>query len=278
MQARFLTLAVVFALFCPAFAAPARAQDAHNNQGTKPANRPAVRARQLEALIDALANKNKPPKLPEIVAFRESHRPPFDAKYDWTEQERVWKACLTLLQRERTDGNDLWQHIAEHADDKRYAFTCWTESHDPYVGPYNIRVGEICRHIAYRDLVCAFAQIWEGGPIFDVRLDDGHFYKDLPWRDVKTWCRARPGKPLWELQIEVGQWGIKKLEGVDGAQNKEKADSLQKTPALIDALRKTKKPIVNKYPTVIIERIKFYKPPKGQEVPGTAYVDETPEH
>ncbi len=282
MHARFPTLVVVFTLLGLAFASPARAQGKHNDQAAKIADRPADRGRQLEALIDALANKNKPPK---IVDRQGRHRPLFDETYDWAEQERVRKACLALNEREAADGNELWQHVAEHADDQRYAVTCLVRTDDEYV--LNITVGEICRYVAYHDLVQPFAGIWQGKSPFmgSVTGDPRYTASTPPWHNLKAWSGGRKGKLLWELQVEVGQWGIKTLNDVDGKREKWKADCLQQTNAQIEALRRTKKPIVRQAPAdfdgykyAIICYAGVFRPAKGPEVPGTPYVEETAEH
>ena len=66
----------------------------------------AAKVAKLDSLIDALANRNKPPRIIPGLSIRNlgPDLPVFRENYDWAEQERVLKALDVLVQRE---GGDL---------------------------------------------------------------------------------------------------------------------------------------------------------------------------
>jgi hypothetical protein len=196
--------------------------------------------RKRDQLIDAIANRNEPPRLADDNGA--THPPLFAANYDWTEQDRVIKA-IDVLVREKNKSDDLWSRLAEHIDDKRYALTY--EFND---GVGDRTVGEICRNIAYADLMKPFGFLWPNNiDIPNVISVNDKFFRPPPCRDLKGWCHARQGKPLWELQVEIGEWGIKTMEGLAELDKDKKALAIQKSKETIDTLRRTKKPIVNEH-------------------------------
>ena len=78
------------------------------------------------------------------------------------------------------------------------------------------------------------------------------------------------------MQIEIGQRGVKTVEGLGLAPEKWKAEMLQKIKAKIADLRQTKKPIVESSPFFFHGDMKFFKPPDGPLAPGTLYYNPKP--
>ena len=132
-----------------------------------PANNRATHPDKLDKLIDAVASRNKEPrivKLDKRFAHSATHPhfeigggrsaygivdadgiPLFCKGYDWSDQDRVRNAAWMLA---RNDGDDLWPRLVEHSDDRRYAATLAP----PDDRVQNWSVGNVCRIIAIRDL------------------------------------------------------------------------------------------------------------------------------
>ncbi len=236
--------------------------------------------------IEALANHNEPPRLAKD-AFSINHvcEPPiFGERYDWGEQERVLKVLYFLAQGR---GEALWPHLVEHLNDKRYSLTCHIEGYG-----CNLTIGSICWKMVRQDLTQPYNQLWPRSGLL-CGWDALEFAR--PYGTIDEWQRLWKDKQLWELQVELGEWGIKRLEGasetpaglgwrgivgggmggaskplrnggmgmghgprsgqgergIPGTESfrktptKEEAELIQKTKAIIDGIRKTKKPIVD---------------------------------
>jgi hypothetical protein len=191
-----------------------------------------ARARELDRFIDALANRNQPPRVAGSYAL-------FSEKYDWAEQQRVQTALDVLVKH---SGADLWPRLLAHLDDKRYALT---NKINGVVA--NMTIGSICWNIAYCDLVTPFSDSWPNRSEISGNIFVGGVKLTAPpHHDLKTWYHARQGKALWELQVELGEWGIKTMEGLTELDKDEKVQCIQRSKATIDLLRRTKNPIVNK--------------------------------
>src|SRR5262245_28505688 len=72
------------------------------------------------AMIEALANKNAPPKIVQIGDGPEGLVAVFPLDYDWKEQARVEKALLAILADERIE---VWDAMMAAADDRRFCLT-----------------------------------------------------------------------------------------------------------------------------------------------------------
>ena len=225
----------------------------------------------MERMIDAAASRNEPPKLigrDGVVYPTFSDKavtlayPAFSDKFDWKDQKRVQAAVVALTQ---DDSNDLWGCLVEHFDDKRYAGT--TELDED--SPFNDQVGSICLTIARNKLQCAYLRHLEpgktfhyGGPTFNhVPVNSRDFLPDGVQRELHDapqlyttddglagWYRARKGKPLYELQIEVCEWAVKTVEDARGAAEKPKKKFIAAVRKEIESLKKNKKPVVDPSP------------------------------
>jgi hypothetical protein len=157
---------------------------------------------ELRALVEALANKNQPPKHMD----NERHTPIFDKDFDWIENQRVWNAIKTLIEREE----DAWPEIVSHLDDERYCITITSESGYHY----SFSVGDMCRDIIGRNLSRAYLQRMK--PFFEIT------YARYQWPEIardkkalKSWCAQRSKNNLYELQIEMCEWVLNELKTTD---------------------------------------------------------------
>ncbi len=245
LAALVLALTVAFVPFAPA--------------QTTSADPPADRIREMERLIDAVASRNEAPKL--VGKERSFAYPVFPDKFDWKDQKRVRAAAWALAQ---DDSNDLFGRLVEHLNDKRYSATC--ELDECY--PANSDVGDICAVIARNKLLCAYLRHLEpgktshyGGPTSNFVPEGSRKYlpdslqRELHYRsplddtsDLAKWYRARKGKPLYELQIEVCEWAIKKVQDAHRVAEKPREAFIAAVRKEIESLRKNKKPVVNPSP------------------------------
>jgi hypothetical protein len=219
---------------------------------------PADRIREMERLIDAVASRNDAPRL---VGKEGSAFPVFAEKFDWNDQKRVQAAAWALAQ---DDSNGLWGCLVEHLRDKRYAATCEIGDDDPC----NYDVGTICLFIARNKLLCAYLWHLEPGKTHhyggnswnwvsdrtkdfipgSVQLELHHGSHVYDPDDLAEWYRARKGKPLYALQMEMCEWAVKKVEDARGVSEKPKRKFVAAVRDEIESLKKTKRPVVDHSP------------------------------
>jgi len=219
---------------------------------------PPDRIREMERLIDAVASRNDAPRL---VGKEGSAFPIFADKFDWKDQKRVQAAAWALAQ---DDSNDLWGCLVEHLRDKRYSATC--EIGDDY--PCNFDVGTICLFIARDKLRCAYLRHLEPGKTHHYSGGSGKWVSDRTTDFIRgsvqrelhygahiydpdelaEWYRARKGKPLYELQMEMCEWAVKKVEAGRGVSEKPKREFVAAVRNEIESLKKTKRPVVGPSP------------------------------
>ena len=172
-------------------------------------------------------------------------------------RKRVQAAARALSQ---DNSNDLFGCLVRHFDDKRYAGTS-----EMYEGcPWNEQVGTICFVIARNKLQCAYLRHLEpgktfqyGGPTFNhVPENSRDFLPDGVQRELHDapqlyatddglagWYRARKGKPLYELQIEVCEWAIKTVEDAHSVADKPREKFVAAVRKETASLKKNKKPV-----------------------------------
>jgi hypothetical protein len=229
----------------------------------------ANRVHEMEGMIDALASRNKPPRVADDVLD-------FPADYDFKDQDRVRAAVWALSQDE---SNDLWERLVGHFSDKRYSVSFQSKGEDPMERcACQLTVGAICDSVAVRKLTCAYllhlepekthpfgvnsAVVWDGAGKFIP--DNAHvgLHKALPFNaDFGSWCRARKGKPLYELQIELCEWAIGQIERYSNVAEKPKKEFIDAVRKEIESLEKSKKPVVDRSPwasPIPSESCKFY--------------------
>jgi HEAT repeat protein len=254
-------------------------------------------ADEFEQLVDALANHNEPPKLAEGAFIEGTVDPPiFDENYDWVEQRRVSKALHVLIKRK---GEELWPHLVRHLDDQRYSLTRSIDDHGK-----NLTVGSLCREIAWQDVTEPFQGLWPSSSLLPGGLGVIHFARPPWWRTLEEWSRSWKDKQLWELQIELGEWGLQRLEGpprplvepkgllgmggefvpppdmmmspglgkktemrtLPGVPAEDNTERIQKTKAVIAAIRRTKTPIIDNRRGPFFERSRSFGVQGAKEI------------
>ena len=226
-------------------------------QTTSP-DQPGDRIHEMDRLIDAVASRNKAPKLVGEESFA---YPIFPEKFDWDDQKRVRRAAWALAQ---DDSNDLWGCLVEHFHDKRYSGTCQLDE----CYPANFEVGIICLFIARNKLSCAYLLHLEpgktshyGGPTSNFVSEKSrdflpdslqrklHYAPHLYESDgLVRWYHVRQGKLLYELQIEVCEWAINNVENASGVAEKPKKEFIADVRKEIESLKRNKKPVVDHSP------------------------------
>jgi hypothetical protein len=156
-------------------------------------------AKQLDRLIDAMASRNKEPKIVETRFGNEV--PIFPDKYDWSEQDRVSRALETVI---KDTSDELWWRLKKHFHDDRYCLT-GNEGASVEMDAWNFSVGDLCRHIAEAKLGAPYRRhfIW-----LREKLSPPFNPQEVFWGHRKDWA----GKPLYLIQIAVCRRAIKEMK------------------------------------------------------------------
>jgi hypothetical protein len=188
----------------------------------------------MAEMINALANRNSPPKLVEAPVC---WLPLYPADYDWKEEERVANA-LGKVSREKTAA--MWEELVRHIDDDRYCRTLKDKNETFALG--NWTVGRFCLTWADAWLIGVYVEHLPNDP----NKDGYPLYLDLKLGNLKEWRKQRQDKQLYELQIEVCEKAIELLKVADVRQH-EKDQAKKEIGVEIVTLRKTKRPIFTDY-------------------------------
>jgi hypothetical protein len=199
-------------------------------------------AKRVAKMVDALANRNKPPKLvtrrrPDLWPRR---LPLYPEGYDWKEERRVHRALDALL-ADRTA--ELWEELVRRWDDEPYCVVVMDGSMDD---AFVVSVGSVCRNLAHDRLVGVFRRHLPDNPYGDgrpLRLDVG-----FDARDLASWREVRAKKSLYELQVEACEEAVRQLAKVKGLSKEERAKARKKIEAEVARLRRAKRPDLPKFP------------------------------
>ena len=184
-------------------------------------------------VIDALANKNPQP---EYV----NNRPVFDSNFDWNEHGRVWDLLTTLARNAEV----LFPQLVEHMDDTRY---CTTVKFNVGGGSQNWTVGRACRILLTRTLSAAYYQHLTPQ---SVAIYAQMRSPDIASSELVEWCEKRSGKQLFQLQIEVCELAIAKLERPEcnlGGSKKVRAKWIEAIQAEAESMAKFKRAALPKW-------------------------------
>jgi hypothetical protein len=190
-------------------------------------------------LVDAIANRNKPPKLvpwprrdppcpSEVALFPEDH--------DWKEEERT-RTAIEQLEKDQTEA--VWEEMVKRIGDPRYSETVTSVK----TGTARIvDVGSICASLAYSGLTRVFKQhlpliVGKEGAEVTLRLE-------ILIGDLSRWRKQRAAKSLYELQIEACEMAIQALANVRDVTQAQKELARKKIEAEIAKLTKTKRPVL----------------------------------
>lgn len=218
--------------------------------GGKVGDQAAEQSLRYAALIDGLASRNQ---APDVV----DGKPSFPGDFDWADQERV----LTAFRKSGRDGEEtLWEELLKHLDDERYSLTM--EFNDSEIGR-NYSVGSLCRMLAYKhlaeDVLDHYASVER-----PVRV-----IKEL-WPNLAQWRKAREGKSLYELQIEVCELGLKELPNLMQLrflEERRRKRMQMQVESQIDDLKQSKKAAF--FP-LVLDSYAFYGKDKSHPLKATA--------
>jgi hypothetical protein len=162
----------------------------------------ADRVREIDRMIDAMASRNKAPRM--VSGFNSgfyTSAPLVARDYDWPEQDRVRKAVLAV-RKDKSD--EMWWRLRGRITDRRYALTVvFDDVHDPT----NVDVGEFCSDITDANLIEAYARHL---PEVSGRMPSELYPAAVVEKNEKKWA----GRPLFELQIEVCEEAIRQFAGL----------------------------------------------------------------
>lgn len=223
--------------------------DAKEQRAEEPAADQAVKRDGKEAtkMVEAIANRNKQPKIIKRRRVKPSRFPLFPKDYDWKEEERVRRALERLAQDTSVE---IWEALVQKANDKRYCIASYSGSSDD-VEMHS--VGGICSELAYYRLCKVFTKHLPSYPPHGSPIQMWGVINDFP-----TWRKARKDKSLYQLQIEVCEIALRELPKLmdDELSDKGKAEARKKIQNEIAELKRTKRPIFerNWYPVAYPRR------------------------
>lgn len=154
----------------------------------------------LESPIDAMASRNKPPRL---AAVGDATIPLFGGDYDWSEQQRVRAAIGAAM---RTNGDDFWWRLRANIRDDRYVLTATRGG-----VAKNFTLGALCSDIADARLCLGFAAHL---PLVPGRLPAVFRPEQEYWRREAQW--AREHAPLYAMQAALCECAIEQWEPIRG--------------------------------------------------------------
>jgi hypothetical protein len=186
-------------------------------------------------MVDAIANRNQPPKL------FDQGRPPtlalFPETYDWEEEKRVQKAIEKLYQDTSVE---LWDELVRREGDSRYSITLA----DRDIGDaYIISVGGVCSELAYSRLTGVFQRhlpAHPGGTGVRVSLEISSI------NDLAAWRKERKDWPFYQLQIEVCKEAVEEVAKIENVPQQVKDLARKKIEFEIETMKSTKQPLFGK--------------------------------
>jgi hypothetical protein len=199
----------------------------------------------IENLIISLVNHNDPPIV--NIGNKEISHPLFNNNYNWSEVEKVRRTIRILIDN---NSADIFPFLIMHLDDKRYALTTRING-----SVLNMTISDICRDIAYDDLLFPYNDWPNTSDIPHVITGDGKIYYPPPHKNLKQWCMTRNNKKLWEMQIEIGEWAINTIKNIQGLSKDNKYEKIKSIKNKIETIQKKRKALLNDhYP---YERVDF---------------------
>jgi hypothetical protein len=156
--------------------------------------------KSLESLIDAMASRNKPPRLATVG---DAAIPLFGEDYDWSEQRRVGAAIGAVM---RIDSDESWWPLREHIHDDRYVLTAARGGIAK-----NFTLGALCRDMLDARLCFAFTSHL---PLVPGRLPATFRPEREFWRRETQW--AREHAPLYLMQAALCERALELWEPIRG--------------------------------------------------------------
>lgn len=148
-------------------------------------------------IVDELVSANESPLLPERRAI-----PSFGSRFDWLEQERVWRVVVELCKT----AQDNWDDIVSALNRVEYSVTIRTFNGSTY----NWSVGDVCRRIAARTLSDSYFVSMEpmSREVY-ATFREPEFSRDT--ESFRKWLNARPRRSLAALQADACDWAVQRL-------------------------------------------------------------------
>jgi hypothetical protein len=185
------------------------------------------------AMVDAIINRNKPPKIVKWPGDFPSRAALFPEGYDWKEDLRARKAVVRLMKEET---EEVWEEMVRRSRDEHYSGIAT----DNMCADAEIRtVGTICERLAYGRLIGAF---WKHLPL-SPRKEGQLVNLNLGINGLSAWRKQRAGKSLYELQIEVCDKAVLELAKENRIPQAEKDRATNEIKAVVATLKSSKKPV-----------------------------------
>jgi hypothetical protein len=156
--------------------------------------------KSLESLIDAMASRNKPPRL---VKVGDATLPLFGDDYDWPEQQRVRTAIEAVM---RSKSDDAWWALRAKIGDDRYVLTATRGGIAK-----NFTLGELCSDMVDAQLCFSFTSHL---PLVPGRLPATFRPEQVYWQHEAAWARER--RPLYVMQAALCERAIEQWESISG--------------------------------------------------------------
>jgi hypothetical protein len=189
-------------------------------------------------LVDAIVNRNEPPKLVDRREGWPSRLALFPEGYDWKEDDRV-RAALDNLYQDTTV--ELWEELVRRESDPSYCVTLVSvKNEDAEIQS----IGDVCGELAWSRLTVVYKRHL---PPARSKDDGSRITLDIGVTDLAKWRKERKDKSLYQLQIEVCEKAIKELSKIERAPEDEKVAAQKKIEAEIENLRRAKQPVLVKY-------------------------------
>jgi hypothetical protein len=198
----------------------------------------AAKRKRAAKIVEAIVNRNKPPKLVDRPSGRPERVPLFPENYDWKEERRVGRALYRLYW---DTSAEVWEELVRRKDDPRYCIT--VSSEDDSETPLIETVGSILNQLAHSRLVGVFQQHLPPDP----GKDGWKIIVGVGINHLAAWRKERANKSLYQLQIEVCEEAVNELSKVKNVPKKDIDLSQKKIKAEIKKLRRTKRPIFLEY-------------------------------
>jgi hypothetical protein len=136
---------------------------------------------------------------------------------------------------------EVWPLMVGHLGDKRYSYTIGFDD-----TTYNYSIGDVCEQIIHNTLEAGFVRslnILKGTNLHVKDFENPELYDDA--ETLKTWLITRKDRKLYELQIEVLEWIIKRTEEL-GIPEDKRREFIEQINEDILYLRKEKEPYIKR--------------------------------
>jgi hypothetical protein len=182
-----------------------------------------------ESLVEAIKSHSSAPK---VHLPKDRHGHPFGSDFDWADYARVNQSIKYLADH----AEEAWPVMVEHLGDTRYSTTIDEED-----AAYVYTVGDICKKIIRDHLAKGYLLHYSEGFVSDEPYHAINAPGDLNSEALKNWCEKREDKKLYELQIEMCEWVIKKMSRLERFSEEDRQAFIEAVRQEIEELKKSQK-------------------------------------